>query len=207
MAVVMGVASLAWGQASSEDLPELSSVLSLFSAHAAAGGSVRLNWNLDRQSPTITMFRIYRGYEDIGQFAVVAEVPARAAADSVAYSFNDTTARAGVSYYYKSAAVGQKSESVFPVVITATPPLSEKTAETEELAPVSILKDSRIALYVRRPGRVKLDIISAPSKALVNDTLRPGIYEFEPPDDAPGKLKLLVQYEQGYKTEVDWPVR
>ncbi len=100
--------------ASSNETLDLSSLLSLFSAHALPTGVVRLNWTLEKQSPTIIQFRIYRGYEDVGNFDLLADVPPHSSMD---YSFVDTTARPGVSYYYKVAASAQQVESVFPVVI------------------------------------------------------------------------------------------
>ncbi len=190
----------------STEVPELCSILSLFSAHANSPDGVRLNWTLDKQSPTILSFRIYRGYEELGNFAVLVEVPVHTTKDAMEYSLTDTTVRAGVSYFYKLAAVGQKSESVFPVVITATPPMPGETNAGHELAPVAIVKGDKIALYVRSGGHVKL-AIALPAKTLVDDNLKPGIYEFDPPANAKSGLKLHLEHEKGYKTDVTWPMQ
>ncbi|HEY3295976.1 MAG TPA: hypothetical protein VGL38_11095 [bacterium] len=190
---------------SSTDMPELCSLLALFSAHASSTDGVRLNWTLDKQSPTITMFRIYRGYEELGNFAVVAEVPVHTTKDAMEYSFTDSTVRSGVSYFYKLAALGQKSESVFPVVITATPPMPGE-GDSRELVPIAIVKGDKIALYVRDGGHVKL-AIALPAKTLVDDNLKPGIYEFDPPANAKSGLKLHLEHEKGYKTDVTWPTK
>jgi hypothetical protein len=190
-----------------DELPELSSVLSLFSAHASGSDGVRLNWTLDRQSPTIVKFRIYRGYEEIGNFAVLTEINATSAMDTAEYSFEDKSARPGVSYFYKLAAVGQKNESVFPVVITATPPQPGHTVEVGKLAPATVLAGDKITLYVRRAGRVKLDLMTTPPKALVNDNLRPGVYEFDPPPAGDGKVSLHLEHEEGYNTDFTWPIQ
>jgi hypothetical protein len=187
------------------EIPELASVLALFSAHASAEDGVRLNWTLDHQSPTIVSFRIYRGYEELGNFAVLTDLNVHAAADTVEYTFGDSTARHGVTYYYKLAALGQKSESVFPVVITATPPLPGETEAPHDTTPAAILPGEKIVLYVRTAGHVKLELVSAPKKALVDDELKPGIYEFDAPASSKGaKLHLA---HGSYEHEVAWPVR
>lgn len=184
---------------------DLSSLLSLFSAHALPSGGVRLNWTLERQSPTILQFRIYRGYEDVGNFDVLTEVPRLTANGNAEYSFTDTTARPGVSYYYKVAAAGQRVESVFPVVISATVRTAQnQTGQGEEL-PVMILPGKRVSLYVRRGGHVQLSAVSNPAKALVDDSLRPGIYEFDLP--ATQAVTLRLHHESGYTSEVTWPVQ
>lgn len=120
------------------------------------------------------------------------------------YSLSDSLVRAGVSYYYKLAAIGQGSESVFPVVITATPPVHGKEADSAEFVPATILPGDKITLYVRTAGRVKLDVV-APARALVDDSLRPGIYEFDPP--ASGKLSLHLEHEGGFRADAAWPVQ
>jgi len=190
---------------SSGMIPELTSDLALFSAQAAGSEGIRLNWNLDRQSPTIVKFRIYRGYEELGNFAVLTELNVRWARDSVEYSYRDSTARPGVSYYYKLAAVGQSSESVFPVVITAVIPDKYQSQAKCELVPASVLPGEKINLYVRRTGRINLSVLSAPARILVNDTLRPGIYEFDPPENA-APLRLRLEHDSGYETNIIWPL-
>ncbi|MFZ5433968.1 MAG: hypothetical protein ACOZB3_09370 [Calditrichota bacterium] len=188
------------------DIPELSSILSLFTAQATSQEGVRINWTLDRQSPTITKFRIYRGYEEVGNFAVLVEISSHSAANDVDYSYKDTTALRGVSYYYKLAAVGQSSESVFPVVITATPLPSGVAHDMQNMAPASILPGNRIALYVREPGRIRLDVVSPPSKALVDDELRPGIYEFDPPATGQGEVTLRIRHDTDFSEDIQWPI-
>ncbi len=185
--------------------PELSSLLSLFSAHALPAGGVRINWTLEQQSPTIMNFRIYRGYEDLGNFAVLSDVAVHPAADRLDYSFPDTTALPGVSYFYKLAAVGQSSESVFPVVISATPRMGDGSDKAVDALPVMILPGNKISLYVLRPGHVKLELLSGDRKSLVDDTLRPGIYEFDPPAAQPSAT-LHLEHDSGYEADVSWPV-
>jgi hypothetical protein len=186
------------------DIPELSTVLSLFSAHAASDG-VRLNWTLDKQSPTIVQFRIYRGYDEVGNFAVLSDVKVHPASDSVNYSYADNSIRPGVSYFYKIAALGQKSESVFPVVITATPPVpGQLSTAGKDLAVASILSGEKISLYVRKTGHVKLEISSPSAQALVDDILQPGIYEFDPPAKT---LNLHLEHDNGLNTEIPWPIK
>lgn len=190
-------------RASDQDF--LTTYLSLFSAHAVKDG-VKLNWSLDQQSPTLTKFRIYRGYEEVGNFAVLTEVPASSGTDSVDYSITDKDTRALVSYYYKIAGVSQSGESVFPVVISATPTLDQPTP-TSDLPPVALLTGEKITLYVRKSGQVKLELRGSNLKALVNDQLRPGIYEFEPTGLSGSNTKLRVTYESDYFQEVSWPVK
>jgi len=186
-----------------EEPPELTSELSIFSAYATDGKGVRLNWTLDHQSPTITKFRIYRGYEEVGNFSVLLEVPAQRAADTVAYSLRDSTSRPGVSYFYKLAAVGQRSEAVFPVVITAVP-LAAGQSPLRELPAAAILPDAKILLYVRTAGRVHLSVQSSPERVLVDETLKPGLYEFNPPSSGP--LPLRLEHETGLNTSLPWPL-
>lgn len=194
-------------QPAAEEMPELASVLSLFSAYASAGDGVRLNWTLDKQSPTIRQFRLYRGYDDVGNFAVLADVDAYPAADAVDYSYRDETARAGVSYYYKLSALGQSSESVFPVVITATPPPQGQETGPRDLLPVSILPGEKIMLYVRQKGRITLTAMTEPPKELANDVLRAGIYEFEPPPGMAAGTVLKLSNDHGYAVDIAWPVK
>jgi hypothetical protein len=201
VALIVSTVPDSFAQAGDETL-DLSSLLSLFSAHALPAASVRLNWTLEKQSPTILQFRIYRGYEDVGNFEVLAEVPTHASTD---YSFTDTTAQPGVSYYYKVAAAGQRNESVFPVVISATvQTVKDQTEQTMEL-PLMILPGKRVSLYVRRGGHVQLSAVTSPPKALVDDSLRPGIYEFDLSSTQPVTLRL--HHENGYTAEVTWPVQ
>jgi hypothetical protein len=189
----------------STNLPELSNLLALFSAQANSADGIRINWTLDQQSPLISAFRLYRGYEEVGNFAVLMELPVRRGKQIMEYSFTDTSARGGVSYYYKIAALGQKSESVFPVVITATRPRAGEKPDARELAPVAIVRSDKIALYVRHAGHVKLEIV-LPRKTLVDDNLQPGIYEFDTPSGARAGTRLHLEHDQDYRTDVTWPV-
>lgn len=183
---------------------DLSSALSVFSAHATGGNGVRLNWNLDYQSPLITKFRIYRGYEEVGDFAVFDEIDAKRAADTVNYSLQDTTALPGVSYYYKLSALGQSAESVFPVVITAVP-LRAGQAPIRELPPAAILPGNSILLYVRQSGHVILVAQTDAEKTYVDEILKPGIYQFAPPTDG-HPISLRLEHEHNLKTTVEWPI-
>jgi hypothetical protein len=191
-------------QTNSEAL-DLTTVLSLFSAHAATEG-IRINWTLDRQSPAIFSFRIYRGYASSGHFAVLTDINPRSANGVMDYAFTDTSAIPGVTYYYKLAARGQSAESVFPVVISAAVTSQKMNAANEMSAPVSLLPGDKIELYVRKPGRVQLDIIEPMQRALVNDTLAPGIYEFESAH-SDGKSLLRLRHEDGYQTDIQWPLK
>lgn len=202
VATLIGLAGAPCAALPPEETLELVSELSIFSAYATAGEGVRLNWTLEHQSPIITKFRIYRGYEEVGTFSTLLEVPAQRAADSVAYSVRDTASRSGVSYYYKLAAVGQQSESVFPVVITAVP-LARAQSPLRELPAAAILPDPKILLYVRTTGQVRLSVQSSPERLLVDETLRPGLYEFEPPSAGPFPLRL--EHDSGMIESVLWP--
>jgi hypothetical protein len=188
--------------------PEFTSLLSLFSARAISPSGVRLNWSLDSLSPTIVKFRIYRGYEDVGSFAVLTEVEPHAREGANDYSFTDDSALAQVTYYYKISALSQSSESIFPVVISATPDASHSRLGTgQELVPAAVLQGSKLSLYVRRAGRVRLELAAAKSRALVDDKLQPGIYEFELPAGTHGDVALKLHHDEGYDTELTWPVR
>jgi hypothetical protein len=188
-----------------ETLPQLASDLSYFSAYATATDGVRLNWSLDKQSPTLLKYRIYRGYAEVGDFAVLSEIDAHSASDSVEYSFKDSSARSDVSYFYKLAAVMQNSESVFPVVITATRPEVGENGQ-RELPPAVILKGDVLTLYVRTPGHVKLSADATKEKALIDDSLNPGIYEITTP--LVGKTHTLhLEHGLGYQTDVNWPLK
>jgi len=205
LAVLLTMAGTAMAGSAQDVLPELSSALSLFSAQATTADGVRLNWSLDRQSPTIVKFRVYRGYEEIGSFAVLAEIDARSGADSMEYSYKDISARPSVSYFYKLAAVGQNSESVFPVVITASLPLSGSARDTV-LPPATILRGDAIALYVRRTGHVKLSSVGSDARVLVDQEMRPGIYELQAPAGAHGPLTLHLEHSEGMTKELHWPI-
>lgn len=187
----------------SQDDDMLTSYLTLFSAHAVSDG-VKLNWSLERQSPTLTLFRIYRGYEEVGNFSILTEITAGSGVDSVDYSITDHAARPGVSYYYKIAGISQTGESIFPVVISATPGPQTESGQTE-LPPAALLPGEKITLYVRKPGQITLELRGAQMKTLVHDELRPGIYEFDAPDK-PG-TRLRVTYNSDFFKETDWPIK
>jgi hypothetical protein len=187
------------------DAPDLTTVLSLFSAHASMEG-IRVNWSLDQQSPAIFGFRIYRGYASAGHFAVLTEMETRSANGAMSYTFTDTSAISGVTYYYKLAAIGQASESVFPVVISAAVTSSSSDSPLETNAPVKLLPGDRIELYVRKQGRVQLDIIEPVQRALVNDILAPGIYEFDSVQTGVN-TRLRLSHEDGYLVDINWPIK
>ncbi len=196
--------SAAIAQPTSE-LPELASLLELFSAHALPAGGVRINWTLEHSSPLIVAFRIYRGYEDLGNFSVLSEVPVHSSGETLDYSFADTTALANVSYYYKVASLGQSKESVFPVVISATPHDTGTAGDRAAELPVVILPGSKVSLYVRHAGHVKLELLGETHKSLVDDSLRPGIYEFDL-SNVSHPVTLHLSHENGYETDVSWPL-
>ncbi len=187
-----------------QSVNELSAYLSLFSAHASSAHAVRVNWSLETQSPAHRFFRIYRGYEEVGNFAVLAEVNATGGDAAADYSFTDTSARTNVSYYYKISAVGQYTESIFPVVISATPTRANQPP-TAELPPAAILTGREITLYVRKPGEVKLELVDGESRLLVNEFLRPGIYEFDGNRNRHARLKLTHNHD--FYVEASWPMR
>jgi hypothetical protein len=205
LATLLTIAGLALWASPPETVPELSSALSLFSAQATTTDGVRLNWILDHQSPTIVRFRVYRGYDEIGNFAVLAEIAARSGADSMEYSYQDISARPLVSYYYKLAAVGQNSESVFPVVITACLPQAGSARDTV-LPAATILRGDAITVYVRRTGHVKLTSVSSDTRTLVDQELQPGIYELQTPAGATRPLKLRLEHSEGLTKEFRWPI-
>ena len=187
------------------NLSDLSTVLSLFSAHAGNSG-IRVNWSLDRQSPAIFGFRIYRGYASAGRFAVLTELKPHASNGSLAYTYTDTSAISGVTYFYKLASFGQASESVFPVVISAAVTDSNVESKLDANTSLTLLPGEKIKLYVRKKGRVQLDQIEPEQRALVNDVLVPGIYEFTSPSE--GKSSLLrLKHEDGYEADIPWPLR
>ncbi|MBI5058544.1 hypothetical protein HZB60_02045 [candidate division KSB1 bacterium] len=184
---------------------DLSSMLSLFSAHAA-NGAVRLNWSLDTQSPALVKFRVYRGYEEVGNFAVLTEISSNSRTDSADYSYNDTEVRESVSYFYKISSLTQSSESIFPVVISATP-TRDADSVAKSLPPVALLSGQQITLYVRKPGHVRLELRSDAPRVLVDEELRPGIYEFEPPHAPGARTRLRATHDSDYFTETEWPMK
>jgi hypothetical protein len=187
------------------DAPDLSTVLSLFSAHAGAEG-IRVNWTLDQQSPAIFGFRIYRGYAAAGHFAVLTEMEPRSANGVMSYTHTDTSAIPGVTYYYKLTAIGQAAESVFPVVISAAVTPHPTGSPVDMSAPVTLLPGERIELYVRKQGRVQLDVIEPVQRALVNDILAPGIYEFDSMQTGESSRLRLI-HEDGYQADINWPIK
>lgn len=205
LSVILLSLSICYSHAQTDTTPpDLSTVLSLFSAHAGSSG-IRVNWSLDKQSPAIYGFRLYRGYASAGHFAVLTELEPHASNGSLAYVYTDTSAIPGVTYYYKLASIGQSAESVFPVVISAAVSDPRLTSETEQDIPLFLLPGDKIQLYVRKKGRVQLDQVEPEPHALVNDTLAPGIYEFtSPAGSAPSELHL--KHEDGYEADIRWPL-
>jgi hypothetical protein len=189
----------------SDEIPELATALSLFSAHAGDDG-IRVNWTLDRQSPTIVKFRVYRGYADAGHFAVLAELPSHGGQNDAHYAYTDTLAIPGVTYYYKLGAAGQSSESVFPVVISAAvQPAAGSVGSAND--PVTLLPGKKLELYVREAGHVQLNLIApAETQPIVDDELSPGIYELEPPANG-SPLRLRVTHDNGFSRDLDWPLQ
>lgn len=190
--------------ATAEDMPELATLLALFSANATEDGTIRLNWTLDQQSPAVIKFRIYRGYEELGNFSVLSEIPFHAEQGTADYLLNDTSAIAGVTYYYKLAAQGQIDESIFPVVISAGVPLGEKNAGQDSEAPAIILPGENVRLYVRKSGHVKLERTAPEQKVLIDGDLASGVYEV---GAGPATQSLKVSTGANYEFTVNWPIQ
>jgi hypothetical protein len=204
-AFVISFSSISLSVAQSEEsLSDLSTVLSLFSAHAGTTG-IRVNWSLDKQSPALVGFRIYRGYASAGHFAVLTELVSHASNGTLTYAYTDTSAIAGVTYFYKLASIGQASESVFPVVISAAVTNAEVESIADSNTPLALLPGEKIELYVRKQGRVQLDQIEPEPRALVNDVLAPGVYEFASPSNG-AKSLLRLKHEDGYEADIHWPL-
>jgi hypothetical protein len=186
-----------------EEMPELATQLSLFSANATENRTLRLNWSLDQQSPAIVKFRIYRGYEELGNFSVLEEIPFRPDSGAADYLFADTLAVPGVSYFYKLSSVGQSKESVFPVVISAAIPLAGRDGGQNTSAPAMILPGEKITLYVRHTAPIKLEQTSPQSKVLIEKQLPAGLYEFE---GGNGPVTLKLSGPDNFERTVNWPI-
>ena len=130
--------------ARAEEMPELATLLALFSANASDHGNIRLNWTLDQQSPTVVKFRIYRGYEELGNFSVLSEIPFRGESGQADYLYQDTSAIPGVTYFYKLAAQGQLNESIFPVVISAAVPVGSTLGGQNAESPALVLPGEKL---------------------------------------------------------------
>lgn len=194
-----------WTTAQAEEMPELATLLSLFSANATENGNVRLNWTLDQQSPAVVKFRIYRGYEELGNFPVLAEIPFHAENGAAAdYLYQDTSAIPGVTYYYKLAAQGQINESIFPVVISAGIPLGDKSAGQLNNAPAVVLPGDGMRLYVRKTGHVKLERTSPDQKTLIDSELSAGVYEI---NSGKSEQALKVTVTPSYEHTLTWPIK
>lgn len=191
-------------QAQAEDMPELATLLALFSANAMDGGTIRLNWTLDQQSPAVVNFRVYRGYEELGNFSVLCEIPFHAENGTAEYLYNDTSAIPGVTYYYKLAAQGQLNESVFPVVISAGIPLGDQNGGQSGEAPALVLPGENVRLYVRKSGHYKLERTSPDKSLLIDGDLSAGVYEFKT-DSGEQSLKLTA--DPAYEHTLSWPLR
>ncbi len=190
--------------AHAEEMPELATLLALFSASATENGTIRLNWTLDQQSPAVIKFRVYRGYEELGNFSVLSEIPFHAEQGAADYLLNDTSAIPGVTYYYKLAAQGQLNESIFPVVISAGVPLGDKNAGQDDEAPAIILPGETVRLYVRKSGHVKLERTAPEQKTLIDGELASGVYEVEA---GPAAQSLKVWAGQAYEFSLSWPIQ
>ncbi|MCB9366191.1 MAG: hypothetical protein H6506_03715 [Calditrichaeota bacterium] len=186
------------------DMPELATLLSLFSANAADDGRIRLNWTLDQQSPTIVKFRIYRGYEEFGNFSVLTEVTFHAELEHADYLYQDTSAIPGVTYYYKLAAQGQLNESIFPVVISAAVPLGVQLGEQVEQDPVLILPGAKLRLYMRKAGHLVVTRTMPEMKTLLDGDLAAGVYEI---DSSASKQTLTIKLDGQFEKSVAWPLQ
>lgn len=186
-----------------EEMPELATQLSLFSANATENHTLRLNWSLDQQSPAIVKFRIYRGYEELGNFSVLAELPFRPDSGAADYLFADTLAVPGVSYYYKLSSVSQSTESVFPVVISAAIPLNGRDGGQSSFAPAAILPGENITLYVRHAAQIKLEQTAPSGKVLIDKQLPAGLYEFE---SGNGPVTLKLTGPDSFEKTINWPI-
>ncbi|NUO18488.1 hypothetical protein HUU59_03485 [bacterium] len=195
---------LSLNTAHAEDLPELATLLSLFSANSTEDGHIRLNWSLDQQSPAVVKFRVYRGYEEIGNFSVLAEIAFHPETGAADYLYQDTSAIPGVTYYYKLAAQGQLNESIFPVVISAAVPLGEKNSGQPDSAPAVILPGQPMRLYMRSGGRVKIERTSPDSRVLIDSQLPAGVFEINS-----GEIDQTIKIEvpPDYKHSLNWPIR
>lgn len=189
--------------ARAEDMPELATLLALYSANATEDGNIRLNWTLDQQSPAVIKFRIYRGYEELGGFSVLSEIPFHAENGAAEYLFSDTSAIPGVTYFYKLAALGQINESIFPVVISAGVSLGDKHAGQANDAPAIILPGENVRLYVRKSGKVKLERTLPKAKTLIDGDLTAGVYEIDSGQLAQ-TFKLWVA--PSYEFNLTWPI-
>jgi hypothetical protein len=189
--------------ARADDMPELATLLALFSANAGDDGNIRLNWTLDQQSPAIVDFRIYRGYEELGSFSVLPEVPFHAADGQAEYAYQDTSAIPGVAYYYKLAAKGQIEESIFPVVISAAVPMVGGLGGQTELAPVLILPGNKLRVYLRKSGHLFVERKSPEQKQLVNSDLAAGVYEI---DSSSSQQTISIKLD-GFEQTITWPLQ
>lgn len=190
--------------ARSEEMPELATLLALFSANASDHGNIRLNWTLDQQSPTVVKFRIYRGYEELGNFSVLTEVPFHAESGQADYLFQDTSAIPGVTYYYKLASQGQLNESIFPVVISAAVPVGGTLGGQNAESPALVLPGDKLRVYLKQAGHLRVER-SAPDKQVLVDTLlTAGIYEFEATDAA---QTISVKVDDSFEKTVTWPLK
>ncbi len=193
-----------WTAVRAEEMPELATLLALFSANSTEDGNVRLNWTLDQQSPAVVKFRIYRGYEELGNFSVLAEIPFHAENGAADYLYQDTSAIPGVTYYYKLAAQGQINESIFPVVISAGVPLGDRSLGQESTAPAVVLPGDSLRLYVRKSGHVKLERTSPDKKTLIDNDLAAGVYEI---NTGKSEQSLKVTVAPSYEFSLTWPIK
>lgn len=190
--------------ARAQDMPELATLLSLFSANAAENGNIRLNWTLDQQSPAIVKFRIYRGYEELGGFSILTEVPFHAENGQADYLYQDTSAIPGVTYYYKLAAQGQIQESIFPVVISAAVPVGQKLGDQSAESPAVVLPGEKLRVYLRQAGHLRVERSTPDKKLLVDSELAAGIYEF---DSTNTVQTITLNVDGAFEKTVSWPLQ
>lgn len=195
---------LVCSSARAQDMPELATLLSLFSANATENGKIRLNWTLDQQSPAIVKFRIYRGYEELGGFSVLTEAPFHHENGQADYLYQDTSAIPGVTYYYKLAAQGQIQESIFPVVISAAVPVGLKIGDQNAESPAIVLPGEKLRVYLRQAAHLRVERSTPDKKLLVDSELAAGIYEFDSTNTAQ-TIKLNV--DGAFEKTVTWPLQ
>lgn len=202
--VLLGSLLMFGTSARASDMPDLATLLALFSANAADDGRIRLNWSLDQQSPAIVKFRIYRGYEEYGSFSVLAEIPFHAENGKADYLYQDTSAIPGVTYYYKLAAQGQLNESIFPVVISAAVPLGASLGGQFEEAPVLLLPGSTMLVYLRKGGRLLIERTAPERKLLLEGEMSAGVYEI---DSSTVSQTIILKLGESFSQTVNWPIQ
>lgn len=195
---------ISWNTGQAEEMPELATLLALFSANSTEDGNVRLNWTLDQQSPAVVKFRVYRGYEELGNFSILAEIPFHAENGTADYLYQDTSAIPGVTYYYKLAAQGQINESIFPVVISAGIPLGESGAGQASTAPAVVLPGDVMRVYVRAGGQVRIERTAPDAKLLIDSELPAGVFEI---NSGKAEQTIKISVPPSYEYTLTWPIK